>query len=564
MTVGGLNGFPWSGVGLHFREQEWALWHLGLCSFLGFAVRMVVGTSMLKWGFWVCLPICVVHLSFLIPVLTNPNWETAVMLQMIALLGFDSQLANDFLVFYNFRSSQALALRATSQKLASLSVCYASASTFGGDLRLPGLAWDTLGYHVALQSLQLLLYATEPAVWNSYREAMQGCFCCRRRSQDQVVPFQVEVEKATPGPAPTCIVPQPDSAHLPNPRPTRPRISSGGSQRSEASALRVQAQLSWMSRSSLSSKASTSSLVSHGKVQKAETLDLNTEQKGLPRDLWLPAFLICLAAFNHQMTYMTEWSLYAVFFREHHGWTSATWAGVCQTAGDILGALMLNVSAYLSSENGEEEGFKAKGCKWLWHSLTSHPYWYTLLTLAWGVLSFLMVMPNIFLAVGSQILMGTVYVYSFGAATDMALFFSLGDGSIFMTLQLLKRHGESIGSGIACFASTFLYDALDPNAPFIFTGCFSFLVAIYYTAAFYSRDGFGKSLEEAEASRAQRKGLRRVKSWVAEEDPRPRLPSLEEEVEQNTSSFESNLDGASTKLDIECNTAVENSKSMTI
>ena len=121
MTVGGLNGFPWSGVGLHFREQEWALWRLGLCSFLGFAVRMMVGTSMLKWGFWPCLPICVVHLLCLIPVIMNPNWEMAVMLQMIALLGFDSQLANDFLVFYNFRSSQALALRATSQKLASLS-----------------------------------------------------------------------------------------------------------------------------------------------------------------------------------------------------------------------------------------------------------------------------------------------------------------------------------------------------------------------------------------------------------------------------------------------------------
>ena len=181
-----------------------------------------------------------------------------------------------------------------------------------------------------------------------------------------------------------------------------------------------------------------------------------------------------------------------------------------------------------------------------------------------------MVMPNIFLAVGSQILMGTVYVFSFGAATDMALFFSLGDGNIFMTLQLLKQHGESIGSGIACFASTFLYDALDPNAPFVFTGCFSFLVAIYYTAAFYSRDGFGKSLEEAEATRAKRKGLRRVKTWVTEEDTRPRLPSLDEEVEQQ--SFESNVEveqgrfdskGSWRKLEqktIECNTEAENAR----
>ncbi|CAE7583595.1 unnamed protein product [Symbiodinium natans] len=40
--------------------------------------------------------------------------------------------------------------------------------------------------------------------------------------------------------------------------------------------------------------------------------------------------------------------------------------------------------------------------------------------------------------------------------------------------------------------------------------------------------------------RGHRKGLRRVKTWVTEEDARPRLPSLEEEVEQE--SFESNLE----------------------
>ena len=71
MTVGGLNGFPWSGVGLHFREQEWALWRLGLCSFFGFAVRMAVVSSMLKWGFWLCLPICVVHLLCLLLILSS-------------------------------------------------------------------------------------------------------------------------------------------------------------------------------------------------------------------------------------------------------------------------------------------------------------------------------------------------------------------------------------------------------------------------------------------------------------------------------------------------------------
>ena len=51
--------------------------------------------------------------------------------------------------------------------------------------------------------------------------------------------------------------------------------------------------------------------------------------------------------------------------------------------------------------------------------------------------------------------------------------------------------------------------------------------------------------QQKEASRAKRKGLKRVKTWVTEEDTRPRLPSLEEEVEQQT---------------VECNTEVETAR----
>ncbi|CAK9117269.1 unnamed protein product [Durusdinium trenchii] len=71
------------------------------------------------------------------------------------------------------------------------------------------------------------------------------------------------------------------------------------------------------------------------------------EQKNggkLPRDLYLPAFVIMLSSFNNNASYGVEWSTFAIFFKEQHGWESATWAGICQTAGDLLAAVIMAVA----------------------------------------------------------------------------------------------------------------------------------------------------------------------------------------------------------------------------
>ena len=141
-----------------------------------------------------------------------------------------------------------------------------------------------------------------------------------------------------------------------------------------------------------------------------------------------------------------------------------------------------------------------------------------------------MALPHVALAVASQVVMGTVFIYSNQAATDMALFFSLGDGNVFMTLQTLKQQGESIGSAVACFASLMLYESVHPNAPFYLTGGLSVAIALLYTIMFWIRDGFGRSLEEAEEARARRKGLVRAKTWV---DPLPSLSECAEEEEED-------------------------------
>ena len=41
-----------------------------------------------------------------------------------------------------------------------------------------------------------------------------------------------------------------------------------------------------------------------------------------------------------KLCFATCWSCQN-FFQEQHGWTSATWAGICQTSGDLLAAVMM-------------------------------------------------------------------------------------------------------------------------------------------------------------------------------------------------------------------------------
>ena len=115
LTNGGVNGFPWSGVALFFQLNGWPLWKLGVCSFAGFGLRVVMAIMYLKFGTWLSLLSTSVHLAFCVPALINPFAEWAVIMEMIALLGLDSMLPNDAIVFFNYCDSETQAQKAASQ-----------------------------------------------------------------------------------------------------------------------------------------------------------------------------------------------------------------------------------------------------------------------------------------------------------------------------------------------------------------------------------------------------------------------------------------------------------------
>mmetsp|Transcript_3286 Transcript_3286/g.5494 ORF Transcript_3286/g.5494 Transcript_3286/m.5494 type:complete len:108 (-) Transcript_3286:172-495(-) len=97
----------------------------------------------------------------------------------------------------------------------------------------------------------------------------------------------------------------------------------------------------------------------------------------------------------------------------------------------------------------------------------------------------------------------------------MNTFYSMGDSTVFLSLQVVCRNAESLGGALAGFMSIWLF-TLDPLAPFFFAAALSGVTFLIYTVGFCSRLGFGDDIEKAEQKRARRKGLTRVSSWAVD------------------------------------------------
>ena len=87
--------------------------------------------------------------------------------------------------------------------------------------------------------------------------------------------------------------------------------------------------------------------------------------KSIPKDLWLPGLLVMICCFNKNLSYVSQFSTFAVFFKEYHGWNEAIWASFAQTAGDLLAAIMMKVLG--AGVDGDEE------VGYIWR-LTRQPY----------------------------------------------------------------------------------------------------------------------------------------------------------------------------------------------
>lgn len=137
--------------------------------------------------------------------------------------------------------------------------------------------------------------------------------------------------------------------------------------------------------------------------------------------------MVMLCCFNNNLSYMFEFSTFAVFFKEYHGWNDAMLASFAQTAGDLTAGVMMKVFG-AQTDDDEDAGVLRR--------LIKQPYSLACLLVGWSLCNLGMTSPWLPLAVTAQVLMGTVYVYTCKLTSDLNLFYSLGDQSVFLSLQV--------------------------------------------------------------------------------------------------------------------------------
>lgn len=237
---------------------------------------------------------------------------------------------------------------------------------------------------------------------------------------------------------------------------------------------------------------------------------------GIPQDVRFPCFLIVLNSLCSNAVYTIEFATFGIFFRQVHNWNEATWASLAQSAGDVTAAIAMQVIPFFcNNELNEfnEQDPEDLGCvrRFLRH-ITSQPYNLSWILALWVLFNLGLISPVLSLAIVSQVLMGTVYVYSSKWVTDMNLFYSLGDAKVFMTLQVYCRNAEALGGSVAGLWAVWLF-TLDPMAPYSFSVAMAGVLFVIYTVGFCRRLGFGDDIEIAEAKRSRRLGKKRVSSW---------------------------------------------------
>ncbi|CAK9065494.1 unnamed protein product [Durusdinium trenchii] len=245
-------------------------------------------------------------------------------------------------------------------------------------------------------------------------------------------------------------------------------------------------------------------------IQTEVTTKQPVKEKNVPKDLYLPMALIVFTNFVVNSSYSVEWCIFAVFFKEQHGWESATWAGICQTSGDLLAAVIMNFVT-----TGRKDLDEYSGCCWYVQAIIAQPYNVACLLACWIVLNAALAAPSLPVAIASQVIMGTVYVFSMKATTELNLFYSLGNFQVFLAMQVFCRNADAIGALLAGFGGYALYEVY-PNAPFFLTSALALFGTLIFIAGFCSRVGFGLDIETAEARRARRVGSNRVSIWKSE------------------------------------------------
>ena len=551
---GFINGYCWSGLALHYKDMGWSISRSALAGVIGFGLRPFLQQLQLRMGFWVAVPIGIIHLAATIAGIIYPTEEWAVVLEISAAQAMDIAITIEGIAFAAFGESETMAQQASSTVLG------VSTTAIAGSVTIGGVLYDTLGwqstsvFHLACQVSSLLLLVFQPVVFKSFKmkwfkakseqTELQMVDAATATTLGAVDKDDLQVEDID---LPGAVK---DEGDFENPRDegrTSQIIERNDQMAVEANQARNQgSQITYFSiktRESGLSHVSSRTLMSGDSASTCRTaltarsratgitsltsfkdsdgyqhlfgangallptiaqpagLEMKGEEKAskqVPPDLWVPVALIVLCFFNNLFSQVIEFATFAIYFKEYHGWESATWASLAQSGGDLMAIVMMKVLPNKvddETEDVEDVGF-LKRC-------VMQPYDMCSFLLGWILCNLGMVSPWLPIAVTAQVLMGTVFHYAIKSGTDLNVFYSFGDSDLYVRKMLYCKNAEALGGCAASLAGPLLYDNVGPIFPFVVSTCTSSLVLIIFLVGFGRRIGWD-DIETAEQKRSRR------------------------------------------------------------
>ena len=165
-----LNGFLWPAYTLYFQENGWPVVRAGLAQGLGFCFRVLTQQMQLAAGYWLIVPLAVIHLVFAVLGFIYSDQEWAVFAEILVVFTIDPTCAIEGLAFDTFGNSEVQARQAASTSLSVYTICVASACTIGG-IAYDFFSWKgTATFHTICQSLLLFMLAIQPSMRQSFME----------------------------------------------------------------------------------------------------------------------------------------------------------------------------------------------------------------------------------------------------------------------------------------------------------------------------------------------------------------------------------------------------------
>ena len=188
-----INGFLWPAYTLYFQENGWPVVRAGLAQGLGFCFRALTQQMQLAAGYWLIVPLSVIHLAFAVLGFIYFDQEWAVFAEIVVVFTIDPTCAIEGLAFDTFGNSVVQARKAASTSLSVYTICVASACTIGG-IAYDFFSWKgTAGFHTICQSLLFFILVIQPSMRQSFMEV-----CFPVKEQEKMEKDQVESSTRAP------------------------------------------------------------------------------------------------------------------------------------------------------------------------------------------------------------------------------------------------------------------------------------------------------------------------------------------------------------------------------